>query len=64
MDVSHRLDAIGDIKVQVRTVLVDLRIEEIEVGERDIVCHRYETACIAFDDLSGLVIDPSLQMIC
>ena len=63
MDVSHRLDAIGDTNVQVRTVLVDLRIEDVEVGERDGICHRYEPARIAFDDLSGLVIDPSLQMI-
>lgn len=40
MYVTNRFDAICYSKVQIRAVGVDLRIEEVEIEQRDVICHR------------------------
>ena len=49
--VTNRFDAICYSKVQIRAVGVDLRIKEVEIGQWNVICHRYEPACVAIHDL-------------
>jgi len=53
LNIAHWLYAVSYAKVQISAVDVDLWIEEVEVGQRNIVCYGYETACVACDDLKG-----------
>ena len=49
--VTNRFDAICYSKVQIRAVGVDLRVEEVEIRQGDVICDRYEPACVAINDL-------------